>query len=308
MTGAVTSIPLESLGVLRVRGADAVSFLQGQLSNDLARLTPQRSLLAGYHNPQGRVLALLRLLELARDDLIAVLPRELSAPIVQRLAKFVLRAQVRLGDESALWAVAGLVSAGPPAAQPTPACARWQGLPDEPDGVARADDSIVVRLPGARARWLAVGPAGRSGAAAAPALLELWQRLAIEAGEPQVYAATSGEFVAQMLNLDALGAIAFEKGCYTGQEVIARAHYRGRVKRRLQRFVVQGSAGLAPGTAAELADGRAVRVVDAVQRADGSCEFLAVAPLQADPGASAAPPSARILAARQLALPYPLPE
>ena len=128
-----------------------------------------------------------------------------------------------------------------------------------------------------------------------------------------MYAATSEEFVAQMLNLDALGAIAFDKGCYTGQEVIARAHYRGRVKRRLQRFVAPAALQLSPGDAGELSDGRAFKVVDAVPLADGGCEFLAVAPPAADPGVAsgadlAAAPARTTVDARQLPLPYHLPE
>ena len=90
----------------------------------------------------------------------------------------------------------------------------------------------------------------------------IWQRLEVAAGQPQVYAATSEEFVAQMLNLDALNAIAFDKGCYTGQEVIARAHYRGRVKRRMQRFrVARGLPCYRPGDSGQLADGRTFKVV-----------------------------------------------
>ncbi len=112
-----------------------------------------------------------------------------------------------------------------------------------------------------------------------PARREVWRQLDISAGLPQVYGATSEEFVAQMLNLDLVGAIAFDKGCYTGQEVIARAHYRGRVKRRLQRFRTRGPLELAPGDSGELADGRAFKVVEAVRLEDGRCEFLAVAPL-----------------------------
>ncbi|MBV8496603.1 MAG: tRNA-modifying protein YgfZ, partial [Gammaproteobacteria bacterium] len=140
-----------------------------------------------------------------------------------------------------------------------------------------------------------------------------WQRLAIGAGEPQVYRPTSEQFVAQMLNLDALGAIDFGKGCYTGQEVIARAHYRGRVKRRLQRFVTRGRHTLAPGATGELGDGRSLQVVDAVELADGRCEFLAVAPIIAAPtvtagaGAAPRPGQAPRLDAEQLALPYALP-
>ena len=105
---------------------------------------------------------------------------------------------------------------------------------------------------------------------------ECWRALDIAAGLPQVYASTSEAFVAQMLNLDVLGAIAFDKGCYTGQEVIARAHYRGRVKRRMQRFHLP-AAQLRPGDTGDLPDGRSFKVVDAVTLADGSCDLLAVA-------------------------------
>jgi folate-binding protein YgfZ len=131
--------------------------------------------------------------------------------------------------------------------------------------------------------------------------------LDVAGGEPQVYAATSEEFIAQMLNLDALGAIAFDKGCYTGQEVIARAHYRGRVKRRMQRFVTHASHQLIPGSAGRLADGRAFKVVDAVKRADGACEFLAVTALAARDEAPADLATAPI-EAQALPLPYSLPE
>jgi folate-binding protein YgfZ len=139
----------------------------------------------------------------------------------------------------------------------------------------------------------------------------VWQLLAIAAGEPQVYAATSEAFVAQMLNLDALGAIAFDKGCYTGQEIIARAHYRGKVKRRLQRFRTPVPAQLKPGDDGELGDGRSFKVVDAAQRTDGLCEFLAVTTLghvDADPAGGRAPAAGAPLSAEWLALPYVLPD
>ena len=123
-----------------------------------------------------------------------------------------------------------------------------------------------------------------------PVGVQAWQRLTIAAGEPQVYAATSEAFVAQMLNLDALGAIAFDKGCYTGQEIIARAHYRGKVKRRLQRFRAQVPVPLKPADDGEFPDGRSFKVVDAAQRSDGLCEFLAVTTLG---HGDAEPPGAR---------------
>jgi folate-binding protein YgfZ len=311
-------LPLESLGALRVRGRDVISFLQGQLSNDLTQLAAERSLLAGYHNPQGRVLALLRLFEPAPGEVLALLPRELVTAVASRLRTFILRSKVELADESPSWRIEGLiggVSEPAPSAPPdvAPLAAR---LPAATGAVARLGQSFALRVGGGHARWLILSPAASPQgepalARCARAAPQLWQRLALENGEPQVYAATSGEFVAQMLNLDVLGAIAFDKGCYTGQEVIARAHYRGRVKRRLQRFRSAEPLPLTPGDAGELADGRAFRVVEAVRAADGGCEFLAVAPLAsagvgADDGSAAV--SAPRLNATQLPLPYELPE
>jgi folate-binding protein YgfZ len=286
-------LTLAYLGVVRARGRDVVAFLQGQLSADLATLTREHSLLAGCHNPQGRVLALMRLLEGEPGEVLAVLPRELIGPIVGRLKGFVLRSKVELADE----------------------CAAQ--LPAAAGAVAHLGSARLVRIDDDPARWLSLSPAtapvserpaGLADCASADS--SLWRRLAVRRGQPEVYAATSGEFVAQMLNLDVLGAIAFDKGCYTGQEVIARAHYRGRVKRRLQRFGSAAPLPLAPGAAGTLADGRTVRVVEVAQTPDGGCEFLAVAPIGAasgEPAGAVAAATLRLEATR-LPLPYELPE
>ena len=318
MRSDLGTVSLDTLGVLRVRGADAVAFLQGQLSNDLERLTADHSLLAGYHNPQGRVIALLRLLQLAPDDLLAVLPQELIAEVVTRLTKFILRAKVRLADDSQHWRVSGLLAGGAERVAAADAVAAHAdsavvaSLPAAQNAAAHVQGAVAVCVAQQPARWLLVAPASQAPLLVGAVARESWQRSAIAAGEPQVYAATSEEFVAQMLNLDALGAIAFDKGCYTGQEVIARAHYRGRVKRRMQRFVTHAPHALQPGDGGELDDGRAFRVVDAVVLADGRCEFLAVAPLEPGPGDAEGASAARTagvgsLAAQSLPLPYAVP-
>jgi folate-binding protein YgfZ len=323
-------IGLEHLGIVRVRGADAVKFLQGQLSNDVARLSAQRSLLAGYHNPQGRAIALLRLVQWDADDILAVVPRELASVVAGRLSKFILRAKAKVVDESTAWRVSGLVGSSPTvagvaatvvAAASVAAADAVQGaltaldLPSSVGAQVRNEGAVLVCIGDQPPRWLVISPAdGHSPVLDYPAGHgEAWQRLDVAAGQPQIYAATSEEFVAQMLNLDSLNAIAFDKGCYTGQEVIARAHYRGRVKRRLQRFISRDACQLSPGDSGQLADGRAFKVVLAAQLTDGRCDFLAVAPLvgagtEATEVASNSASATAILVADQAPLPYPLPD
>jgi tRNA-modifying protein YgfZ len=273
------------LGILRARGADAGSFLQGQLSNDVTRLESGRLQLSGYHTPQGRAIALLRLTPLAPDDLLAVLPRELVPLVVTRLKRYVLRAKVQITDESAQWLILGYQ--GPAPAVPA-------GALCFPYGSSRH----LVLIPATVAPPALEAPAGTAGD---------WDASDIAEGLPQVYLPTSEAFVAQMLNLDVTGGIALDKGCYTGQEIIARAHYRGQVKRRMQRFVTETPWQLTPGQTGVLADGRSFKVVAAAALPDGRCEFLAVAnPAPEEPEVAAGAQHV-LVAARELPLPYELP-
>ncbi|HEY3847945.1 MAG TPA: hypothetical protein VGL95_12610 [Acetobacteraceae bacterium] len=273
------------LGVLRARGADARAFLQGQLSNDANAVRSGQLQLSGYHAPQGRVIALLQLTALASDDLLAILPAELVPAVAARLSRYVLRAKVRITDDSAQWRVLG-----------------YRGPAPEVRGGA-------LSLPYGSTRHLVLVPQPDAAAAddAATGTGEDWLACDIAEGLPQVYLATTEAFVAQMLNLDVLGAIALDKGCYTGQEIIARAHYRGQVKRRMQHFVSELPGALTPGQSGTLADGRNFKVVAAVAATGGGCEFLAVTP--AAPGAAdpEATPATRPIPVRQVPLPYELP-
>jgi folate-binding protein YgfZ len=280
---------LDDYGTLRFSGADVEKFLQGQLSNDVSALAPGALLRAGLHNPQGRTLALLWLLALDQAEMLAIVPLELLSTVATHLRRYVLRAKVTISDETAQYRVCG-VSAPDAAA----AMAGRQVSFGSPDGRRLLLQSALEPRP------------------SAPVMSrEQWRGLDIAAGLAQVYAATSGLFVAQMLNLDCIDAISFTKGCYTGQEVIARAHYRGRIKRRMQRFLSRSAPRLTAGDAGRLADGRSFRVVEATQRADGGCEFLAVASL---PGAaeqaddSGQRPASEGVDFTALPLPYRLPE
>jgi folate-binding protein YgfZ len=278
---------LDDLGVIRFRGADTRQFLQGQLSNDIERLSPDALLRASVNTPQGRTLALMGLL--ADDtDVLALMPRDLIASISTLLKRYVLRSKVTLADDSAAFRIVGLRSTDAIAAGVQPGQLCRYGM--------QADQRRVLLQPLTTHDEVSFDMARDS-----------WRALDIAAGIPYVAGSSSGEFVAQMLNLDCIDAISFNKGCYTGQEVIARAHFRGRVKRRMQRFVSEAPQTLVAGASGQLQDGRAFRVIDAVTRSDGRCEFLAVAPL---PGAApeATPQSTERLAAHSLPLPYPFPD
>src|SRR2546430_15970520 len=205
MSSECNSVSLDELGVLRVRGAHVVSFLQGQVSNDVALLGPARSLLAGYHNPQGRVIALLRLVQAAADDVLAILPRELAASTASRLAKFILRAKVSVADESASWQITGVVAAGSAA----PGAPPFAGaLPQALNATARVGDSIALRIGAQPARWLLLAGAGAAPSApvalagCAPMELERWRALAVAAREPPGGAAPPGEVGAAVAHLD----------------------------------------------------------------------------------------------------------
>jgi folate-binding protein YgfZ len=138
-----------------------------------------------------------------------------------------------------------------------------------------------------------------------------WRQSDIETGLAEVVAATSGSFVAQMLNLDLVDAISLTKGCYTGQEVVARAHYRGHVKRRAQRFATDSIAALVPGQRVQLSDGRQAQIVLAAPSDTGGQEFLAVTQLPSENAGEVATASTAtdspILSCTQLPLPYSLP-
>ena len=292
MAEAAHFYALRDTAVLAFRGPEAAHFLQGQLSCDTGQLSATRLQLAGLHNPQGRVIALLRLLQREPGEILALLPKPLALPVCEQLRRYVLRAKVQILEASAEFQLLGIESSLSEAA--SEALGGWP-LVEETQS-ARA----VALLPSA----MALNPEHMSDNRLA------WERLELAAGIPHLGPATSGQFVAQMLNLDLLHAISFTKGCYTGQEVIARAHYRGRVKRRLQRFVSRAAIILPPASSWRLSDGRRAQIVQALPTTDQRMEFLAVAPLPSESGAGeeeAAASEAGQLECTSLPLPYALP-
>jgi len=257
MTSTPQLAALPHLATITLRGDDARTFLQGQLSNDVSLLNAQRALLATCNSAQGRVQCVMTLIERG-GDIIAVVPTSMVAMLIKRLKFYVLRAKVTIEDSSQTLHVAT-----------TSALASNADLPGQPGEVITSGDLTVMRWWSTDARWLVLHAGPRINSTDTS-----WQLQDIAAGLPQVYPETHEHFVAQMLNLDVLNGISFNKGCYTGQEIIARAHFRGTVKRRLFRFSGSGPAP-EPGTRIVNGDQPAGEVVNAVTTATG-CELLAV--------------------------------
>lgn len=272
---------LSSQRVITISGVDRTTFLQGQLTQDITTLAPGRAVLAGAADARGRLQFagyLFAWCSADIDSIALVVPAELVVDLMARLRMHVLRARVQIG------------------------------LLDG-DLIAVADDpSPAIQLPGPGNRCLVIGD-GTQAAAQSPVATNEWELAEIRAGIPMIVKATAGEFVPQMVNLDLLGGISFTKGCYTGQEIVARTKYLGRIKRRMLRYSASGPPPPA-GTALNAMRGTGnPGVVGQVVRSatvPSGCEFLAVVSLDGLPDpvfldeAMARP-------ARRLDLPYDIP-
>ena len=245
--GAMTSpttlngaLRLSDWGLIRAQGADAATFLHGQLTQDVTALPLDQTRLGGYCSAKGRLLASFQFWKADAQTVLLACSADLLAPTLKRLSMFVLRAQCKLSDASAELAVWGLAGAEAMA---------WLGAdaPARPGAVTRRGEAFVVRLADAEGqpRCLLVQPAGAE-APALPALAaDAWRWLEVRSGVVRIVAATVEQFVPQMVNLELVGGVSFQKGCYPGQEIVARSQYRGTLKRRAQ--LLDGDAALAPG-------------------------------------------------------------
>lgn len=240
---AFTVIPLTDLAVISLTGPDATSFLQSQLTQDVISLGPERAALAGYCTARGRLLASMVAVQQGvdpADGWFLLAKADCALAFAQRLRMFVLRAKVEVtihehppigvrtlargdradGDQSS-------ASGNPPLT-----------LPDDasPYAVTRQNGQIWIRTPDRKeassARWWLLA-SSITDISVSDAILHAWQADDIAAGLPWVQAATQETFIPQTLNMDLIGGVSFTKGCYPGQEVVARSHYRGTIKRRM---------------------------------------------------------------------------
>jgi folate-binding protein YgfZ len=227
---------LADWAMLRARGPDAGTFLQSQLTQDVLGMSQDQVRLSGYCSPKGRLLASLWVWRTADDEFGLLCSADLAAPLLKRLSMYVLRAKCKLDDASGEWSVWGLVGS---------AATQWLGeTAVAPGRIARREGAWVLGLAAAegQARYLLV-QAAQATAPSLPALApDQWQRLEVTSGVPRITAATVEKFVPQMINLERVGGVDFQKGCYPGQEVVARSQYRGTLKRRMHLFATDGAA------------------------------------------------------------------
>lgn len=227
-------LPLDGLGLIAASGPEARGFLQSQLSNDAKLISASQGQLSGYCSPKGRLLAVFTVIQLADDDFALILPAALTTSTLKRLKMFVLRSKLVLRDASSELPALGLIGERASAALDR----LGFSVPATDYGTARHEGCWLLRRPGPVPRFELRGSSERLSAlkAALPlptATATDWALAELLAGIPQVTAETVEHFVPQTIDLDRAGGVSFTKGCYPGQEIVARVHYLGRVKQRL---------------------------------------------------------------------------
>ena len=266
---------LDKYSVYRIQGDDAESFLQGQLSNDVKQLSDgQRGQLTSYCTPKGRMLALFYLLK-ADSGYIAILPSVIAENVFKRLQMFIMRSKVEINDLTESYSLLGVHQA--------------ENLLNEalvPDStaysVASQGDNLSMRIGSQDSRLLLLAKEELAmGLTMDESLLvssDQWQLADIEAGIPNIFAQTQESFVPQMTNLELIDGVNFRKGCYPGQEVVARLHYLGTAKRRMYRLAIEASEMLEINTEVfiEGSEQAIGHIVNAVELSAGHYAALAV--------------------------------
>lgn len=217
---------LTRYGLLSVTGEDAREFLHAQLTNDVRGLMAGRAVLAGWCSAKGRLLATFLVIP-APQGFLLQLARDLAPSVAKRMSMFILRSKVKIEDQSDAWTQDGIWGAN------------WNKT-----GVSWENGKVTVEVE--KGRYLELSPSSeKTNEPTAPE--SAWTLQEIRAGRPFITGATQDQFVPQMVNLEKLGGIDFQKGCYPGQEIVARAQYRGQVKRRMVRLPAPAGVEFRPG-------------------------------------------------------------
>ena len=305
---------LSHYGLISVHGEDGQAFLQGQLTNDVRAVDGQHSQLSGYCTAKGRLLANFRVLRRG-DSYYLCLPGDMIESLIKRLRMFVLRSRVTLEEASDTFVHLGVSGADSEAE-----LRDFSGaIPEAVNAVCQNDRELIVRVPGihpsfeifsdvdrARELW------ARLNVHSAPIGAEAWQLLDIQAGIPMVFPQTSEAFVPQMVNLQLVDGVSFKKGCYPGQEIVARMQYLGKLKRRMYRVRIDTESPPQPGTDVYCSadpEQSAGKLVSAAAHPDGGCAALAVLQISSAQGDAelrlGGPDGPRLTLEH---LPYPFPD
>ena len=274
------------LGLILVTGDDAEEFLQNQLSNDITHIDESQFQLSAYSTPKGRMLAIFRVVRIS-NGYILITPRSLVTSLLKRLQMFVIQSKVTLADASGHFARIALQTDAPDIT--------GHALLSQPVGEVYQDDNLIslrVENLGQQSRYLllclsldqAKSLWSEFSHRLTVSSFDAWRLSEIKSGIPVIYPETSEEFVLQMSNLDLLGGVSFQKGCYPGQEIIARMHYLGKLKRRLFLANFHTDQCPAPGdevcaSGATTGDGSG-KVVDAILDDQGLCHGLFIAQIK----------------------------
>ena len=300
---------LEQYGLLRFSGDDAQSFLHNQITCDVAALAAGRSTYGAYCTPKGRVFASFLLWRVAGEFCMQI-PVPLVEPMRKQLSRYILRAKVKVDDVTGDWQLFGVT--GPDAGarvQTALGCA-----PGKMHDVVEATGAMAIRLPGDRFEIIAArneAPRLREvlAAGATAAGPESWDLADIRAGIPAVLPATQEAFVPQMVNFDLIGGVSFEKGCYPGQEIVARMHYRGTLKQRMYRAGIAGTDRPQPGDkvySAGFGEQSCGMIVNASPAPEGGFDTLVVIQIAAAEKGDVRWRSPEGPALKRLPLPYPV--
>ena len=300
---------LSQLGLTAFSGEETVTFLQGQLTNDVRQLHANTAQWNGYCSPKGRLVGNF-LMWRQGEDYVLQMSGDIRESVQKKLAMFIMRSKTKARDASD--ESVRLVIAGPKAAEA--AKAAFDSLPDAPMQSVQAECGTVIRV-GEDKFVLSIAPDAAErvwqslAQSATPVGARVWDGLRLNAGIPMITAATQDQFVPQMVNLEVIGGVSFQKGCYTGQEIVARSQYLGKLKRRM--FLAHVDSEAAPGDSlySTNMDGQATgMVVNVAPSVEGGFDLLAVMQVESAKSSTMHLKALDGPALTLKALPYNLPE
>lgn len=273
---------LSHLGLIKVDGDDAETFLQGQATNDIAKIDASTSQQGSFCNPKGRIMASYRMFRRG-DSYFLLMPKEMIEAIIKRLQMFVMMSKVSIVDASS-----ELVRFGVSGTQSATEIQTILGdVPTDLDQAMDISATTIIRIGSESPRFIVLGDLesasqlwSKLNVQCAPAGASSWRLLDIVAGYPTIYEATKEAFVPQMVNLELLEGVSFKKGCYTGQEIVARMHYLGKLKRRMYPLHFSADEAVKPGAVLFSAENKTQQpigtVVDSAPSPEGGVDALAV--------------------------------